>query len=415
MSSEDELADGESSPSASFRKCLEPLMERLSVAGISSTEVPSARPTEFELFIEMPTVSGGTAPVHVMNAERAQLLLDSAFEEYLISDTYDAIHHTENRYFECRLGTYGSVGPLLTARRVFKIQQIDRETVLPVLAVPSQEEGVSIELGPWSRSLRSMGNLAFSPAYFPSIRVSGLEGTVAEVERRAADLADALFFQVDLSRGVALHMVKRLNQRVRRRVPSAPAAITLPAWRYDQEPMALYWYGRSAESMPLLQFLAYYQVLEFYFPAFSRAEALRRVKRVLKSPTFSPASDSDLARVLQAVGSSGQWGYGDERAQLRATIDECVDDDVLREFVESDEDRKRGLATKSALSEFRVDLRRTDTDLRSQVVARIYDLRCKIVHTKGTTNDVDLLLPFSHEASLMGHDIALLNCWRSRR
>lgn len=31
---------------------------------------------------------------------------------------------------------------------------------------------------------------------------------------------------------------------------------------YDAEAMEFYWYAKSADNMPLLQFLAYYQVIE---------------------------------------------------------------------------------------------------------------------------------------------------------
>jgi hypothetical protein len=38
--------------------------------------------------------------------------------------------------------------------------------------------------------------------------------------------------------------------------------------------------------MPLLQFLAFYQVIEFYFPTYSQAEAHRKLKAILKDPPF---------------------------------------------------------------------------------------------------------------------------------
>jgi hypothetical protein len=49
-------------------------------------------------------------------------------------------------------------------------------------------------------------------------------------------------------------------------------------------------------------------------------------------------------------------------------------------------------------------------DICSQVADRIYDIRCKIVHTKGDEKDgdIELLLPYSKEAEKLGHDIDLV-------
>jgi hypothetical protein len=48
--------------------------------------------------------------------------------------------------------------------------------------------------------------------------------------------------------------------------------------------------------------------------------------------------------------------------------------------------------------------------LRNDVADRVYDIRCKIVHTKTDTRDgsVELLLPFSPEAEQLSFDIDLV-------
>ncbi|MCP4441464.1 MAG: hypothetical protein GY810_21360 [Aureispira sp.] len=51
-----------------------------------------------------------------------------------------------------------------------------------------------------------------------------------------------------------------------------------------------------------------------------------------------------------------------------------------------------------------------DVDLRTPVADLIYDIRCKIVHTKGEGFDgeIDLLLPFTKAAELLYKDIELI-------
>ena len=50
------------------------------------------------------------------------------------------------------------------------------------------------------------------------------------------------------------------------------------------------------------------------------------------------------------------------------------------------------------------------SDLITQVCNRVYDIRCKIVHTKEDyqTDSLDILLPFSKEAEQLVYDIELI-------
>jgi hypothetical protein len=102
---------------------------------------------------------------------------------------------------------------------------------------------------------------------------------------------------------------------------------------------------------------------------------------------------------------------GDERSQLRATIAECIDPDSIREFVSVDENRKNFFSSKTkGITEHKIPVANPNLDLRNDVADRIYDIRCKIVHTKsdGQNGEVELLLPFSKEAEQLYYDIELV-------
>lgn len=180
---------------------------------------------------------------------------------------------------------------------------------------------------------------------------------------------------------------------------------------YDGAPISLYWYAKSAVNMPLLQFLAYYQVIEFYFSAYYQAETRRKIRVILKDPTFRSDRDADLGKILSAIRVNRSGSYGDERSQLRATLNECIDATALRKFIESREDRKKFLSEKiKGLTDHKLPLGNVNEDLRNRVADRIYDIRCKIVHTKSDAIDseVELLLPFSKQAGQLYHDIDVL-------
>ena len=176
--------------------------------------------------------------------------------------------------------------------------------------------------------------------------------------------------------------------------------------------MELYWYARSASGMPLLQFLAYYQILEFYFDKYSQAEIRRRLHSIIRDPQFNPHDERDITRVLAASeGAGGRGRFRDERSQLKATVRACADADLLRSFAFRKRNKEFFERGSEGLTQKIIKESMADNDLLDGIADRIYDIRCKIVHTKdsgGGGDEVALLLPFSHEAEQLGHDTEML-------
>jgi hypothetical protein len=212
-----------------------------------------------------------------------------------------------------------------------------------------------------------------------------------------------------------LGLIRRRHPRAysgRKPRPDKTPDIKFPTTEFDKAPLELYWYGRSAMGMPLLQFLAFYQTIEYYFPAYSQAEARKKIINILKDPRFSPNKDSDVGKILTAIKTGGGYGFGDERSQLKATIYECIDSEQLRAYLTDTVEKKEFFSTKAkGLTDVKISINNPTTDLRNEVADRIYDIRCKIVHTKigaGEGGDGELLLPFSKESELMYFDIDLI-------
>src|SRR5207244_1903284 len=116
--------------------------------------------------------------------------------------------------------------------------------------------------------------------------------------------------------------------------------LQFPECQYDRQPISLYWYGRGADGLPLLRFLAFYQSLEFYFPMFSQYEAVKQARALLKDPRFSIHDDKDITLLLSAIQTGRAGSFGDERSQLKATIMACLNAEALRLFLTADESRK---------------------------------------------------------------------------
>jgi hypothetical protein len=224
--------------------------------------------------------------------------------------------------------------------------------------------------------------------------------------------AGSFFFQIDMLSDVAMTLERERRpppRRVRKKV-NLQTELQYPSTEFDEAPLSLYWYGRSASGLPLLQFLAFYQVIEFYFPAYSKAEAQRKLKAILKDPTFRGDRDADIGKLLAAIYVSRGGSFGDERSQLRATLTECVDPNSLRIFLESVPERKEFYIKGKNQPYHKIPLANPAVDLRNDVADRLYDIRCKIVHSKNDSRDgeIELLLPYSKEAAQLFFDIDLV-------
>jgi hypothetical protein len=79
--------------------------------------------------------------------------------------------------------------------------------------------------------------------------------------------------------------------------------------------------------------------------------------------------------------------------------------------LESDAELEAHVSGKAAKQRFhKVPLQNISLDVRNDVADRIYDIRCKIVHTKDDSKggDLEMILPFSAEADLILYDIDLV-------
>lgn len=349
------------------------------------------------------------------SVEAIRTVLDIEFEKYVFIGDFVAIADYSENFIEAVVRPITSISRRFLYRRIFG-ELSEEETLEPiVLEEDYLGRKVKIELG---ESTEVMKLLARGPNRNGgiSIKISGVNITQhnksLEILRK---LSDSLFFQLDMQEGFALTLVKDRRPTRRpghrpRKGPPERVELEFPKIEFDEGPSSLYWYARSALGMPLLQFLAFYQVIEYYYPTYSQEEARRRVRTILKDPTFRTDRDGDIGKVLTAISGHGR-GFGDERSQLRATINACLDANDLREFLTEEEERREFFSAKQkGLTDHKLPINSQGSDLRAPVADLIYDIRCKIVHTKGESSDgeVELLLPFSKEAELLFHDIELM-------
>jgi len=254
-----------------------------------------------------------------------------------------------------------------------------------------------------------------SPGRAPlRLNLTGLPFTsIAELCECATEIANSIFFHLDATSRVVLRIAPR------RSTPrSAPSLRPKPARAdvalkglVDADPTAFYMYGRSADELPLVQYLALYQVMEYYFPMYAERLRCRRLSQILRNPRFDAFSDKDITRAVQSVIGSGAARGPSERHQLQAVLQACINEEDLRAILAENEQIRIAVGKKDGLSRHRLNLKNEQTGILDQVAFRVYDIRCRIVHTKLPEEDADSLpplMPYSKEANEMTGDLLLM-------
>jgi hypothetical protein len=229
--------------------------------------------------------------------------------------------------------------------------------------------------------------------------------------------SSALFFEMDLRYDMQLGLVERQLVVARRSRPRGAREEHEPEmWkapqmsrvRYQHDAVSLYLHGRSSVRLPLSQFLAYYQAIEYHFPMFVERDLLRRLRNKLRDPGFSPEDNTHLHQLIRLMGSARGGRYPDEREQLTIALSECVSEAELIDFLKVNELRWSAVCDKNMVKGVHaVNEKNRDFPLIGQIAKRIHQIRCRIVHAKedGGPEAMPMLLPTSPEARNLWHDI----------
>lgn len=398
--------------SSPTRKALEKIIERCEKAGIKY-EWKNAFPPNYALLI---LIQQGRVKriVWVFDAKDAQKLLDSDFEKYVFVEGYkEAICCYEEGYVEA---VVESIGPMtnkamilsyLTGREDYKelVQALKAGTDVRMELDQGSGKDVRITIGNPSKALLAVVNYREKEETL-SVRVEGLQitnNTEAAVQLRR--VTDSLFFELGKKRKVNLFVNRHYEVETSlwttqaRRERKKESEVDFPKFEYDKQPIELYWHAVSAYKMPLLQYLAYYQILESYFAKYSMLGAKKEIRNRLKDPEFNVDEDSDITKIVSCV--SGKLGrHVSENDLLRDTIRECVPEEDLVSEISSAPLKDYLTKEYKIVSPFKVSQDNRDKDIREQMAERIYDIRCRIVHAK-EDDKRGRIMPFTKEEVLL--------------
>lgn len=249
-----------------------------------------------------------------------------------------------------------------------------------------------------------------------SIRIEKISINTEESARLLLEkITNSLFFQMNVLHSIALTLTprripqsERIIRRKRVQRPNPENRELKLDYEYEKTPMALYWFAQNNIDSPIFAFFAFYQVLEYYFPIYSQSEAKNKIKNLFKDPRFSLESDADMMRLLSVITAKNIDGIGDEREQLNNVLKNIVSGDEVIEYLKSREFLMEYYGGKECTRLSSEKLPTNDvTGIVPKLSARIYDIRCRIVHNKASENHKKIL-PVTREEDCLRNEIYIL-------
>ena len=228
-------------------------------------------------------------------------------------------------------------------------------------------------------------------------------------------VSNSIFFQLDVLQEftvtLAPRRISRIERNIRRRMLHRPSdeAINIGLnYEYDKTPLSLYWFAQNNKESPIFAFFAFYQVLEYYYPIYSTLEAKNRIRNLIKDPHFSVDSEIYMAKLLSTITTKNAESIGDEKEQLYNVLKSIVTGDDIVEYITSSEHLKGYYSNKESnkLSSERLPLG-DSINILSKVAARIYDIRCRIVHNKASEIHKKIL-PVTKEEDYLRNEVYLI-------
>jgi len=382
-------------------------------------ELPLQKEVRYYLRIYLP-IGRDRRTLILVDSEDAEKLTQIEFEKYVFIQGYESTCSYEYQSIEAYIRLFGPPRAELVFSRLLNIPYREirktpkEDLVFEVKQRVANGNPITITISQPTKTMLALADRELDDGSGLTIKIRGSKiSNNNEATAILEKLANSLFFEIRSSRGIPLMLETHREPWSSPRLPlilaKAPKSpITFPKYQYDIEPLNLYWYATSAYEMPILQFLVYYQVLEFYFPIYSRREVQAEVANIVKDPQFNPDHHLDIGKVISTVQTKLGRGYGDERAQMRATIKGCVQDKEVRELLERDDIKEHFKADYKKLSPVKVSVENKGLDLREQLAERLYDIRCKIVHTKSDETEIERIRPFTKEEDLLAVEVEIV-------
>ncbi|MFX5825419.1 hypothetical protein ABTE10_00775 [Acinetobacter baumannii] len=165
--------------------------------------------------------------------------------------------------------------------------------------------------------------------------------------------------------------------------------------KIDNNALSYYWNAEAARGLPLVSFLGYYQVVEYFYSFFSEKDLQTKISNIIKDPAFNVHNHKDILKIIST--NKNFITNSNDKTKLEITIHSSLIESDFKEWFISDEERVKYFKGSSCEKVSSKKINSTsESDLLKQALARFYDVRCRIVHTDTNNSSSSSLSPRQH-------------------
>jgi len=246
-----------------------------------------------------------------------------------------------------------------------------------------------------------------------TIRVQNIGApTVETAIKRSSSLIEACLFELSYLREITLALVEEWPRRQPRNRPFRFGErfrgefLPLPRAKFNEDTIRFYQRGMSTED-PVIQFLSFYHILEYFFVPISDEVLYARLSQRINDPKFS-ASRANLDRIIQDTLNHKR--ESDETEMLKRVLQKFVDESEIIEFIKAYEEylgehlysRRRTIFGES------VEVKLASGHVISNISKRIKIIRNALVHSSDRYERKQRYIPSSEAERKLEKEIPLM-------
>ncbi|WP_289345707.1 hypothetical protein [Acinetobacter baumannii] len=333
-----------------------------------------------------------------------QHLQDNNFLDYRLVPNYDAVWSEKHKVIECEVDSSSSRKSLFERyfsefceeedKLSFKINNYTVEITSPsnefIVLNDFQAQDMFAGIGDPAKKIENRKR------YTTVIRIIGKSVESSnEAKKIIETIVESLCFE--LSCRFDILFTPSVPRKRSRKIPKQ-TKITHPIKinkKIDNNALSYYWNAEAARGLPLVSFLGYYQVVEYFYSFFSEKDLQTKISNIIKDPAFNVHNHKDILKIISA--NKNFITNSNDKTKLEITIHSSLIESDFKEWFISDEERVKYFKGNSCEKVSSKKINSTsESELLKQALARIYDVRCRIVHTDTNSSSNSSLSPRQH-------------------
>lgn len=237
------------------------------------------------------------------------------------------------------------------------------------------------------------------------------ESSIDKAIERSNSVIDSCLFELSYLKDVTLYVQDKFSSFQQKDKPfqfgNPPTGdqLSLPKVDFNADTIRFYQRGRSTRD-PVIQFLSFYHVLEYYFVIVSDEQLYDKLSRKINDPKFV-TDHTNLDRLIQDV--KDHKGKTDETEMLKLVLNKYIEESELINFMKEYKDwSAKAKTNETDIFGKDININIKEGHIIGSVAKRIKTIRNTLVHSSDRYERNQRFIPTADHESILCKEIPLI-------